>query len=92
MAQHDEEWERRGPRYRWRGRGRRRGRPGGGYDYRVDAGAIEVEVNDREITLGGTVDSRQTKRPAENVVESVRGVWDIHNRLQIRRKEEDRGA
>lgn len=49
----------------------------------IDASNITVEVNDYEVTLTGTVDSRRTKRMAEDVADSVMGVRDIHNRLRV---------
>jgi hypothetical protein len=49
----------------------------------VDASDITVEVSDREVTLEGTVEDRRTKRLAEDVAESVRGVADVHNRLRV---------
>ncbi len=50
----------------------------------IDASDIEVFVNDGEITLRGTVDSRMVKRAAEECVEHVRGVKDVHNQLRLR--------
>lgn len=35
---------------------------------------IRVEVRDGEVTLSGSVNDRRTKRPAEDVTESVSGV------------------
>lgn len=55
----------------------------------LDAGNIEVEANDGIVTLRGTVDSRRTKRMAEDTAESVAGVWDIDNRLTVRRGGEE---
>ncbi|AZZ36638.1 hypothetical protein CIK05_07490 [Bdellovibrio sp. qaytius] len=54
----------------------------------IDASEIEVEVSDGMVTLSGTVESRQTKRLAEQAVERVRGVKDIHNQLQISSSQE----
>lgn len=51
----------------------------------LDASEIEVSCDDGEVTLEGTVDSRQAKRTAEDLAESVRGVRDVHNRLRIDR-------
>jgi hypothetical protein len=50
----------------------------------VDASDIEVIVRDGEVTLSGTVDARMAKRAAEECVDQVRGVKDIHNHLRIR--------
>jgi hypothetical protein len=51
---------------------------------RVDASNIEVEVENGEVTLEGTVDNRAAKRMAEDAVEQVPGVRDVHNRLRIK--------
>jgi osmotically-inducible protein OsmY len=49
----------------------------------IDASDIEVTVENGEVTLQGTVDSRRSKRLAEDVAESVYGVKDVHNQLRI---------
>ena len=49
----------------------------------VDASDIEVQVEQGEVTLSGTVESRRTKRIAEDIAESVSGVKDVHNRLRV---------
>jgi osmotically-inducible protein OsmY len=49
----------------------------------VDATDIDVTVDNGEITLNGHVGSRWEKRIAEDVAESVHGVHDVHNRLQV---------
>lgn len=51
-------------------------------DPEVDATNIDVEVNDGEVTLRGTVEDRQMKRAAEDCTEHVRGVKDVHNELR----------
>lgn len=50
----------------------------------VDAEDITVEVQDAEVTLTGTVESRRTKRLAEDIACSISGIHDVHNRLRIR--------
>ncbi|WP_323766164.1 BON domain-containing protein [Marinovum sp.] len=50
---------------------------------RVDASEIEVSVADREVTLNGTVDSRQAKRWAEDCCDSVSGVTHVQNNLRV---------
>ena len=52
----------------------------------LDASEIEVEVHSGEVTLSGTVESRYAKRLAEDIADTVSGVQDIHNRLQIVRR------
>jgi len=63
---------------------------------RLDASDVEVAVEDGEVTLSGTVADRTTKRIAEAVAETVRGVVDIHNRLTLAdrggRTEEEQAA
>lgn len=49
----------------------------------LDATGIEVRVETGEVILSGTVTSREDKRAAEQIAESVRGVTDIHNQLRI---------
>lgn len=50
----------------------------------LDASDIEVSVNNREVTLSGKVDTRTSKRRAEDIVESVSGVTHIENRMRVR--------
>ena len=52
-------------------------------DHDVDASNIDVTVDNGDVTLQGTVDSRRTKRIAEEIVYECRGVHDVHNRLKI---------
>jgi osmotically-inducible protein OsmY len=49
----------------------------------VDATEIEVNVDNGEVTLTGTVDNRNAKRIAEDVAESVSGVRDVHNQIRV---------
>ncbi len=49
----------------------------------VDASEIEVDVKGSEVTLRGTVDSRWTKRRAEEVIERITGIHDVHNQLRV---------
>ncbi len=51
-------------------------------DY-VDASDIEVTVNDGNVLLSGTVDSRDAKRRAEDIAEAVRGVSNVENRIRV---------
>jgi hypothetical protein len=52
----------------------------------VDASDVAVEVRSAEVILRGTVDSREAKRRAEDIVEGVPGVADVRNELRIRRE------
>ena len=49
----------------------------------VDATAIEVTVVGGEVLLAGLVGSRDEKRRAEDIAESVSGVSDVNNDLRI---------
>lgn len=48
----------------------------------VDAEDIDVQVKDGEVTLTGTVMDRYQKRAAEDALERVSGVRDVHNQLR----------
>jgi len=52
----------------------------------VDASEIEVTCESGMITLQGTVDSRRSKRAAEEAVEQVYGVHDVTNQLKVERE------
>ncbi len=54
-------------------------------DYNLDATDIDVEVNDRDVVLNGTVSSRYDKRRAEDIAEYVSGVNNVENRLRVNR-------
>jgi osmotically-inducible protein OsmY len=56
-------------------------------DPRVDASDIEVDVKGAEVTLRGSVRSREEKRYAEEVVEHVMGVRDVNNHLKVSRSD-----
>jgi osmotically-inducible protein OsmY len=49
----------------------------------VDATDIEVSIDGHEVTLTGTVADRAQKRRAEEVVDGIDGVRDVHNRLRL---------
>lgn len=57
-------------------------------DSYLDASDINVSVNDRLVTLTGTVNTRTDKRRAELVAESVTGVTDVSNQLRVNRNSE----
>jgi osmotically-inducible protein OsmY len=54
-------------------------------DWYVDASDVEVTINNGMVTLTGRVDSRDDKRRAEDIAESVSGVMDVSNQLRVER-------
>jgi osmotically-inducible protein OsmY len=50
----------------------------------VDASEIEVSVANGEVTLTGRVDSKATRRLAEDIAEDVLGVGYVSNKLMVR--------
>jgi osmotically-inducible protein OsmY len=61
-------------------------------DWMLDASDIDVEVNDREVTLSGEVASRADKRRAEDIAEDVSGVTHVQNNLRVKRGNEGGGV
>jgi osmotically-inducible protein OsmY len=61
------------------------------HDPFVDASEIEVTVNNGEAVLTGTVDSREAKRKAEDIAESITGIKDVENHLKVNRTENTMG-
>lgn len=53
-------------------------------DPMIDASDIEVQVSEGEVTLSGEVDSRQTKRRAEDCADACAGVRHVQNNLRVR--------
>jgi osmotically-inducible protein OsmY len=56
------------------------------YPY-LDASEIVVGVQDREVTLQGTVNDRTDKRIAEAIAESVSGVANVQNNLRVEQEQ-----
>jgi osmotically-inducible protein OsmY len=54
-------------------------------DDMVDATEIEVQVNNSEVTLNGTVQDRNERRRAEDVIEQISGVEHVQNNLRVRK-------
>jgi osmotically-inducible protein OsmY len=54
-------------------------------DDQVDASEIVVSVSEGEVSLGGTVSDRASKRRAEDIVEEIYGVTNVENRIRIGR-------
>jgi osmotically-inducible protein OsmY len=61
-------------------------------DWLIDASNIEVLVVDCEVTLTGSVDSRDAKRRAEDMAESVSGVKNVQNNLRVQQPTESTSA
>jgi osmotically-inducible protein OsmY len=53
-------------------------------DY-VDASDIRIEIQNDEVILSGNVNSREEKRRAEDIVESISGVRNVENRIKVGR-------
>jgi osmotically-inducible protein OsmY len=51
----------------------------------VDASMMDVHVKDGEVTLTGEVHDRRMRYMAEDVVDGVAGVKEIHNELRVTR-------
>ena len=49
----------------------------------LDASEVEVTVEGGEVTLTGSVEDRDARWLAEDLVESVLGVSLVHNRLRV---------
>lgn len=60
-------------------------------DAYIDASNVEVTVKDCEVTLSGSVTSREAKRRAESLAERLSGVKDVHNTLRVT-NEQQRGS
>ncbi|HWQ35157.1 MAG TPA: BON domain-containing protein [Blastocatellia bacterium] len=50
----------------------------------VDPSDVEVRINNGEVTLAGTVESRYEKHLIEDIAESVPGVREVYSHLRIR--------
>jgi hypothetical protein len=51
----------------------------------IDASDMDIEVKDGEVTLKGSVNERNQKRMAEDAIEDVPGVTEIHNEVRVNR-------
>ena len=52
----------------------------------IDASEIDIHVAQGNVVLSGTVEDRQSKRLAEDIIESVSGVQNIENTLKVRKR------
>jgi osmotically-inducible protein OsmY len=53
----------------------------------VDASNIHVRVENGDVTLEGTVENRDMKRMAEDALDSVPGVKEVHNNLRVQQRQ-----
>lgn len=49
----------------------------------LDASNVSISVSDGEITLAGTVETREAKHRAERIVEELSGVTHVQNNLRV---------
>jgi hypothetical protein len=56
----------------------------------VDAVEIEVEVQNAEVILKGTVTDREHKYEVERIAESVSGVNDVQNQIRVKTDDQSR--
>jgi len=57
-------------------------------DPRIDASDVDVQVKEGEVTLAGSVRSRDEKRFAEDLIERISGVRDVNNNLKVKAADE----
>lgn len=52
-------------------------------DEMVDASDINVQIQGSEVILTGTVETREQKRRAEDIIENISGVRNVENRIRV---------
>ncbi len=52
-------------------------------DREIDAGRIQVRVDDGEVTLSGMVGAREERRLAEAIAQACLGVKGVRNKLRV---------
>jgi hypothetical protein len=57
----------------------------------VDASESEVQVKGGDVTLTGSVNSREEKRLAEDLIENISGVKEVNNQLRVQRQQQHEG-
>ena len=55
----------------------------------LDASDIEIKVDNCDVILSGSVNSRNAKRHAESLAESISGVKNVENRLRVKQENEN---
>lgn len=61
-------------------------------DPRIDASDIEVQVEKAEVTLAGSVRTREEKHFTEHLVERITGVREVNNTLKVKPADEVLGT
>ena len=61
-------------------------------DWAVDARSVQVNVQNGEVTLDGTVPTRLQKRRAEDCADDVLGVGHVQNNLRVQQGASQRSA
>lgn len=61
-------------------------------DHWLDASDIEVMAKEGEVTLSGTVMSRDDKRRAEQLAEQVSGVDNVQNNIRVKKQDDWRSG
>ncbi len=61
-------------------------------DSRIDASDMDILVSNGEVTLTGSVRTREEKHSTENVVERIMGVREVNNNLKVRPPDEVLGT
>jgi osmotically-inducible protein OsmY len=61
-------------------------------DWMLDATNITVTINGGEVTLDGTVNSREDKRRAEDLADNVSGVRHVQNNLRVQQQGSETAA
>jgi osmotically-inducible protein OsmY len=61
-------------------------------DSRIDASDVDVVVSNGEVTLTGSVRTREEKHSTETVVERIMGVREVNNNLKVRPPDEVLGT
>ncbi len=57
-------------------------------DHGVDASEISIQVKQGDVTLTGTVTSREQKRRAEDIAERTSGVNEVTNQIRVARDDQ----
>ena len=58
----------------------------------LDASDIDVDVQNGEVVLTGSVNTRYEKRMAEDIAEDISGVKNVENRIRVNREQQYAGS